>query len=160
VVRLAENATQDEALRSLGKIELDRYAAFTLLVLELGRRAAVAEWNGEETAIHDGELLVPLASSSRDGDAARRFRAALFCAKRPRTAGAMTAYHASHGTRRGSLSPCMHRDDAATVSFTHVHVTPGRVSMTYHAGPPCRPARRTTAEVHAPVPFYCAVDAR
>ncbi len=139
VVRLAGGVSQSDAVRSLRAIPLQCYAAFTLLVLEPGRRALALEWDGEDLATHDGELLIPLASSSRDADAARRVRTALYGVQRPRTVEAHTAFHASHGPQRGELSPCMHRDDAATVSFTHVRVAPGLAAMTYRSGPLCAP---------------------
>ena len=46
-------------------------------------------------------------------------------------------FHRSHRPERGAHSPCMHRDDARTVSLTGVRVTASAISMTYADGPPC-----------------------
>ena len=45
--------------------------------------------------------------------------------------------HGSHSPERGPFSNCMHRMDAATVSYTEVAVSRRRAGMRYHPGPPC-----------------------
>jgi len=45
--------------------------------------------------------------------------------------------HYSHTPRRSALSICMHRADAATVSYTEVSVTGHGARMLYSKGPPC-----------------------
>jgi len=45
--------------------------------------------------------------------------------------------HRSHAPTRGPFSICMHRADAATVSYTEVSVTEKSVSMRYADGSPC-----------------------
>jgi transport and Golgi organization protein 2 len=45
--------------------------------------------------------------------------------------------HKSHDPEPGPYSICMHRPDAATVSYTQVEFTPREISMVYVAGPPC-----------------------
>jgi len=46
--------------------------------------------------------------------------------------------HRSHGPEAGPFSTCMHRADAATVSYTEVTVSPRSAMMHYHAGTPCQ----------------------
>jgi Transport and Golgi organisation 2 len=53
--------------------------------------------------------------------------------------------HKSHDPEPGPYSICMHRPDAATVSYTQVEFTPREISMVYVAGPPCE----TTGSAHA-----------
>jgi hypothetical protein len=48
------------------------------------------------------------------------------------------AYHESHVPERGPSSPCMHRPDARTVSFTCVRVDSHDVRMSYAPHPPCQ----------------------
>lgn len=48
--------------------------------------------------------------------------------------------HRSHGEGPGAFSVCVHRDDAATVSFTEIEVTSSTAQMRYHAGFPCQSA--------------------
>jgi len=44
----------------------------------------------------------------------------------------------SHSPQAGPFSTCMHRADAATVSYTEVTVSSRRAAMCYHAGVPCQ----------------------
>jgi Transport and Golgi organisation 2 len=53
--------------------------------------------------------------------------------------------HRSHDPEPGPYSICMHRPNAATVSYTQVEVTPRETLMEYVAGPLCE----TTGSVHA-----------
>jgi hypothetical protein len=48
--------------------------------------------------------------------------------------------HRSHAPERGPFSICMHRADAATVSYTEVSVEDRKVTMRYKPGPPCSTA--------------------
>ncbi len=48
--------------------------------------------------------------------------------------------HSSHKPDRGAYSVCVHREDAATVSYTEVQVLPNTVKMSYRAGSPCHPS--------------------
>jgi hypothetical protein len=45
--------------------------------------------------------------------------------------------HRSHAPGRGPYSVCMHRADAATVSYTEVVVNPAAATLRYASGPPC-----------------------
>ena len=50
---------------------------------------------------------------------------------------ALTRFHASHEPTPSYLSVCMHRDDAHTVSFTHLIATNKQLKMNYVCGCPC-----------------------
>lgn len=50
---------------------------------------------------------------------------------------ALTRFHASHEPNPSYLSVCMHRDDAHTVSFTHLIATQKQLQMNYVCGCPC-----------------------
>jgi hypothetical protein len=50
---------------------------------------------------------------------------------------ALTRFHASHEPSPSYLSVCMHRDDAHTVSFTHLVATHKQLTMSYISGCPC-----------------------
>ena len=50
---------------------------------------------------------------------------------------ALTRFHASHEPSPSYLSVCMHRDDAHTVSFTHLIAGPKQLVMNYVSGCPC-----------------------
>lgn len=86
-------------------------------------------------------------SSGVDEPAARRSRGRAFRqAWRQKTAGSLPwlrRLHRSHAPHAGPFSTCMHRADAATVSYTEVLVSSSQVWMRYHAGRPCaNPAER------------------
>jgi transport and Golgi organization protein 2 len=51
--------------------------------------------------------------------------------------------HRSHEPERGPFSICMHRADAATVSYTEVAVNKRSIVMRYKDGPPCSPKSAT-----------------
>jgi hypothetical protein len=46
--------------------------------------------------------------------------------------------HRSHAPQAGPFSTCMHRADAATVSYTEVAVSSRHSTMRYYAGAPCQ----------------------
>lgn len=70
----------------------------------------------------------------------KNFRAAL----RQTTAGTrawLRRLHRCHRPERGPYSTCMHRADAATVSYTEVSSSGSRAAMRYYAGCPCEAVR-------------------
>ena len=119
-----------------------RYEPFTLVVLEPGQHALVIEWgDGEKRILPFGEPYMPLASSSFDPAAVQRTRRTQF--EKLNTAGilhpvSLLMFHRSHVPDRGPYSPCMHRADAETASFSWITVNGTEASFYYSAGPPCR----------------------
>ena len=123
--------------------DLSPFAPFTLLALEPGAPAAIAEWNGiEKTIVPYGEPFMPLISSSVDSASAARMRRGEF----ERIAGAagrvdasvLYSFHESHGAGPNAFSPCMHRPDARTVSFSWVRVNDSEIDFFYSPDAPCR----------------------
>jgi len=53
------------------------------------------------------------------------------------TADWLRRLHRSHGSERGPYSTCMHREDAATVSYAEVRVSPHKATMRYTPTAPC-----------------------
>ena len=143
VFDLATSGSVADVELALGRQELDRYPAFTVLAM-----AAGAESRSRPTAFHwtGRELLPPeppswpVSSSGHDAEAATHARQLLW--REIADGGGGTpeqalALHRSHRPERGALSPCMHRFVASTVSLTMVHVEPNRVGMRYADGAPC-----------------------
>jgi Transport and Golgi organisation 2 len=60
--------------------------------------------------------------------------------------------HASHSPVRGSFSICMHRPDAATVSYTETSFSDGHLTMRYHGGQPCQALGRFDSEIDLRTP--------
>jgi hypothetical protein len=85
-------------------------------------------------------------SSGFDEPAAQRIRGRTFAiACRQKTFGSLEwlrRLHRSHSPAPGPFSTCMHREDAATVSYTEVSVSQFTGILRYHAGAPCRDVAR------------------
>jgi len=81
-------------------------------------------------------------SSGFDEPMARRVRSQTFRqARRQKSVGSLVwlrRLHRSHAPQTGPFAICMHRDEAATVSYTEVVITPKEASLRYHAGAPCQ----------------------
>ncbi len=81
-------------------------------------------------------------SSGFDEPAAQRVRGRTFRqAQKQKSAGSLDwlrRLHRSHAPETGPFSTCMHRADAATVSYTEISVSPREAVMRYHAGAPCQ----------------------
>jgi Transport and Golgi organisation 2 len=124
------------------RARLARYQPFTLLALSPGEPAMIAQWDGSLRAIERfGEPAMPLVSSAYRPAEVAATRRRLFwqmAAEQGRlTSDVLRAFHQSHEPARGPLSPCMHRADAATVSFSHIKVSEQLIEFTYHAEAPC-----------------------
>jgi hypothetical protein len=140
VMGLATSSHPEDAARRLRRWDLSRFQPFTVLCLAPGRPASIVDWTG--AALHgdfEAEERRPLVSSSVAQGEASRARKALFEQFRTTdlTRNALFDFHASHAPERGALSTCMHRQDAATVSFTAIDVSRNEVRMTYQQGAPC-----------------------
>jgi hypothetical protein len=90
-------------------------------------------------------------SSGFDEPTAQRVRGRTFgFALREREAGRLEwlrRLHRSHSPQSGPFSTCMHRTDAATVSYTEITVSDHLAKMGYQAGLPCSsPASRKAIE--------------
>ena len=132
-----------ECLTWLKQMDLRRFAGFTLVVLEPGQPAAIADWNGGKLTIDpEGDARMPLTSSSYDPAGVRRVRQEDFVrrvgARERIDPAALYWFHASHGAGPDAYSPCMHREDAETVSFSWAIVSPGEIRFLYVPAPLCQ----------------------
>ncbi len=88
-------------------------------------------------------------SSGFDEPTAQRVRGKTFQrAGQQHSAGSLDwlrRLHRSHSPEAGPFSTCMHRDDAATVSYTEVAVSSRHATMRYYAGTSCQ---SSTYSVH------------
>jgi hypothetical protein len=151
VLDLLESADLAEIEARLSGSDASMYRPFSLFAID--RSGAGRTWSSDGGRIAgrpaeiDGALLL---SSSRDAEQARSIRTSTL-ARMSRAHGGLSAdllaaFHASHEPERGPLSPCMHREDARTVSLTRIRVGEGRADVEYQEGPPCEgapPARRS-----------------
>lgn len=129
--------------------DLSRYRPFTMAVLTPDEPALLVRWaDGRKSFDAAGDAAMPLTSSSHRGDEVSAARRSLF-RRMVDESGVVTPeflreFHRSHEPERGAFSVCMHRDDAATVSFSHVKVDGRVIEFSYQPLSPCersRPAR-------------------
>jgi len=147
VPALLAAGTIDEAGDTLIGLDLEGMAPFRLVVVSPDERAVREHrWNQGTLA----ELRLPWElqhwfSSGFDerGAQEQRVRTARKAA-RDSDAGTLPwlrRLHTSHAPIEGPFSICMHRPDAATVSYTEIASTAQAAKMRYHDGAPCDPAR-------------------
>src|SRR5262249_13598641 len=127
----------------LRQLDLAPFAPFTLLVLEPDQSAILARWDGSRLTVDPAaDEHMPLTSSSYDPLGVRAVRLNEFSRRIPPAEPADPAllywFHSSHGASADAYSPCMHRDDAETVSFSWVIVTPREIRFLYSPAAPCR----------------------
>lgn len=142
LVRDLIRAVDVGALETLwSDIDLATFRPCKILALAPAKEPRLFEWNGQ-SSIRRGDGIGPLlCSSSFDGPGANRARTDLLAELSTRAdldpRKRHLRFHQSHQPERGPYSVCMHRPDAATVSFTIVEVDPAAVSMAYAQGAPC-----------------------
>jgi hypothetical protein len=132
----------DDCSLLIGQLELNEFAPFSLVILEPGNAASVVTWDGRRIdAVNDAHQGGTLTSSSVDADGVRAAR----MEERARHLGAAESdpaslyrFHISHGEEASAYSPCMHRDDAETVSFTWAVVGERDVRFLYLPAAPCQ----------------------
>jgi len=146
--KLAGISTSDEISAAVKKLALRKLRPFRLIsIVSSENRVIEWRWNLNRLSIrkHSWEPH-HWFSSSFDETTAEATRARV-CAALPDESAKqdvkwLRRLHRSHEPERGPFSICMHRPDAATVSYTEVAVSGRSVVMCYKHGPPC--SRRST----------------
>lgn len=124
-------------------MDLSLFESFTLIAIDSTQPVALMEWNGLRTVLIPGEdSNMPLTSSSFDIERVRQSRRLEFDrlvgSREDLKISKIFEYHRSHGPATGALSPCMHRPDAETVSFSYIHVTQTDARFFYTGAAPCK----------------------
>lgn len=146
VAELAGAASIEEVQRQMLQEDLGSVAGLTLVALAPGQPAVLFEWDGWHlTLMENAENRMPLTSSSFDSDGVGKARLQEFAARlrqaRQLDADLLFQFHQSHGLdldKPSAYSPCMHRDDAETVSFTWIDVSELDVRFFYSPAAPCQ----------------------
>lgn len=131
---------------------LSRFQPFTLVALEPKQDCLLIDWTGRERLIpSDAASYIPLVSSSYDFAGAEQSRRSLLNQLKAESgeinSDLLSAFHASHWPARGPYSPCMHRADAETVSFSRITVTGENIEFWYHPLSPCLKTEATTVRL-------------
>ena len=127
----------------LTRLPLKQINPFRLIgIFPAAREIIEWRWDGQRLVARPAPWkLQQWISSGFDEPTAQRLRGSTFQRALPqKSAGTLDwlrRLHRSHGPLAGPFSTCMHRADAATVSYSEVTVAPGRVTLRYHAGAPC-----------------------
>lgn len=136
------------------RANLKPYRPFTMLVLEPGRPALVIHWTGaRRILLCDAESEMPLVSSSYDAQGVNFSRRRVLEDMAAEPGGVngeiLGLFHRSHSPAASAYSPCMHRDDAYTVSFSRILVSRDRIEFSYRPNAPCAGEREElTLEIH------------
>jgi hypothetical protein len=155
---LLESAGAHQAAATMERMDLRGILPFRLIGF-FPEEAAVAQWNWDTRSL---ELFkIPWQtrhwfSSGISDELAREVRG-LTCSQAWRhsnagSAGWLRRLHASHAPERGSFSVCMHRPDAASVSYTEISCEAAGLTMRYHAGQPCDVVGRFHSEITLRLP--------
>ena len=124
-------------------IELDAFRPFSLLALEPDSAAVIFDWD-TWCLSEDREALrrLPLTSSSFEPARVTSIRRETFQRElgQPSNPESLFSFHKSHTNGPSAFSTCMHRGDAATVSFSWIKVNRLAVEFSYTAGAPCQQA--------------------
>jgi hypothetical protein len=143
--------TLEEAASALKHLPLSRINPFRLIGI-FPRQMAVVEWQWNLKRLatnHHPWRAQQWISSGFDEPEAQRVRSTVF-----RRAGQQASFggldwlrrlHRSHLPEAGPFSTCMHRANAATVSYTEVLVTGQKGHMAYCPTAPCKRHSRLTS---------------
>ena len=141
-----DSHTLEATYDSLG---LSQFAPFTLLVFDPSLSASTGhvqafEWDGKHSKTFPE--WSPRFSSGKDLELVRAARNQAYdtCLEGSENMPNLLALHRSHHTEQLHKSFCMHREDAHTVSFTHVHVANQQQWMSYIPGSPCEHLTKET----------------
>lgn len=142
-----------QAEAALSALPLRRVNPFRLIGVFPGSSAVVEwKWNLHQlTRRKHPWRAATWISSGYDEPGAQRTRGTVFrAALRQRSAGTadwLRRLHRSHRPETGPYCHCMHRADAATVSYTEILVTPTTATLSYTPGAPCCAAPRAPARL-------------
>ena len=132
-----------EVESSLNRTDLTQYLPFRLIGIFHGKQAFEWTWSGKQLdLIEHGWQSRHWFSSGISDEQATESRSRIFeSAWGKPDAGQrdwLRRVHCSHGEMAGAFSICVHRDDAASLSYTEVLVNQSEIAMSYRPGSPCQ----------------------
>lgn len=134
--------TPRSAVDTARETPLDPYPPFLLLAVSHVEPALTLRWDGRSAEIapcQDNQQPVTTCSvdTARVLESRRNaYRRLLETSPHP-GADDLAAYHAGHDPEPSAYSVCTHRDDARSLSISHVIVTAEDVQFRYAGCPPC-----------------------
>jgi hypothetical protein len=143
VKELAGTSTTNEIAAAVKKLPLPKLRPFRLIAVVPGETRVIEwRWNLQRLAIcnHEWQRQHWFSSGFDEPRAELKRQRVCEAAYSQQSTGRLEwlrRLHRSHAPKRGPFSICMHRSDAATVSYTEISVTEKSASMRYASGPPC-----------------------
>jgi hypothetical protein len=143
IPKLAYEWDSRSTANRLAGIDLTGMHPFRLVGAFSGERVLSEwRWDGKHLdCLNFAWRLTHWISSSLSDSSAAHFRGRACAAAKSvvttPTREWLRSLHNSHDPEPGPYSICMHRPDAATVSYTQVECTPREIFMEYFDGPPC-----------------------
>ncbi len=133
----------DQVAELLRQSNLNKYAPFSLLFFSpatgIGTDIPLFRWTGK--ALEESNAASPLISSAINYESVLQQRLSLYesmlrSRAEPLSPADFYRLHRSHEPEKSAYSICMHRDDARTVSLSHVSVD-RKIAFHYFDGSPC-----------------------
>ena len=157
LMSLSHHDSLDALDAALTEIELKCYAPFSLIAFATIAEQAAGKkvtqgyrWDGEQ--LHCFQPASPLSSSSVHWRQVLPSRAEAYPQGEDiNHSDRLLDYHHSHRPGKSHLSVCMHREDAKTVSFSHVEVSRDTIRFNYKDGSPCEMSGYSHSLALAPV---------
>jgi len=140
---ILQESNADETERAIAAFSLAGMYPFRLFgIFPMSREIRQWRWEGTRLSsrTHDWIRNHWFSSSRSDSRAEEERGKAFEMSWRedlPDRGAWLRTLHASHIPDAGAFSVCVHREDAATVSYTEVDCGPQELRMTYQAGHPC-----------------------
>jgi hypothetical protein len=153
VKELAGLSTGGEIATAVRKLPIQKVRPFRLIaIVPRERRVIEWRWNLQRLSILNHEWRRQhWFSSGFDEDRAELERQRVCdAAHNQESIGKLNwlrRLHRSHSPKRGPFSICMHRPDAATISYTEVAVSKQRAMMRYKSGPACSNGSKVTRTI-------------
>ena len=118
------------------------YRFFSMLLFDPTSPPVLLRWTGQDDKpeIIDNPTMPKSSSSFRTAEVVASRKDLYGSWSERADVGGPLMYHRSHEPERGPYSVCMHREDAKTVSFSHITVTRNTVAFDYTPGSPCSTA--------------------
>ena len=144
VQRAAAASAPERVASALAQLSLERMNPFRLIGIFSDTRE-IAEWRWDLKKLvrrrHRWQAQQWISSGFNES-AAQRVRHQTFRRALEQTSAGsldwLRRLHRSHSPQMGPFSTCMHRADAATVSYTEVTVSPKQNTMRHRAVSPCQ----------------------
>lgn len=132
-----------EARSRIDRFKLEEFPPFTLAMLAPAEPSLLIHWTGCDALLEYNSDAMPLVSSSFNqrgvGICRKRLFERMVAEQGHINIRGLLDFHSSHWPAPSAYSPCMHREDAATVSFSWIKVGEDGIEFFYLPFAPCFP---------------------